>query len=336
MVATAEDAKKAAAAAPSKKGGKDQQKEPHPDDDLSDEDLELKRELEALVERVAAATASTRPTADSAAVLAAAKQLCDKIRTATASMTSVPKPLKFLRPHAQALKAHWSKLPAEGKAAAGAAADARRALADVVSVLCSTGAPRNAPGGPARHARLRECLRFRVAGTRDDVGAWGHEYLRHLAGEIAAEFCALREREEEAEAGGKPQDAAAAEAEAAALDEADLERAEAGEDGEAGGEAGKDGGKAGGVDAAADGDKKPKASEGGGGGEGALADGDKKDGGGDKKGGKKGALAAEPEKKKMTPEERVVWLSEQRAIRAALPVVKMADIMALVEQVRAE
>jgi hypothetical protein len=334
MVA-ADAAKKAAAAAPaSKKAGNNKDQPPHPDDDLSDEDLELKRELEQLVERVAAGTAAR----DYGSVLSSAKQLCDKIRTATASMTSVPKPLKFLRPHAQMLKARWADLPA----GAAGAQDARRALADVVSVLASTGAPRGAPGGAARAARLRECLRFRVAGTRDDVGSWGHEYLRHLAGEIAAEYGALRERDEEDEAaaaggGGSKKvggtaaaaDAAAAEAEAAALDEADLDRAEQG--GADGGDkpAAADGRKPG--DAAAADDKKkkaaaaPKASEGGGGD--AAADGDKD---GDKKKGD----AAEPERKKLTLEERMAWLAEQRAIRAALPPVQMADIMALVEQVR--
>lgn len=33
-----------------------------------------------------------------------------EIRTATSSMTSVPKPLKFLRPHYGTLQAHYEKM----------------------------------------------------------------------------------------------------------------------------------------------------------------------------------------------------------------------------------
>ncbi len=34
----------------------------------------------------------------------------EEIRTATSSMTSVPKPLKFLRPHYGALKSYYEKM----------------------------------------------------------------------------------------------------------------------------------------------------------------------------------------------------------------------------------
>ena len=34
----------------------------------------------------------------------------------------------------------------------------------------------------------RDCLRFRLAGSDEDIGDWGHEYVRHLAGEVAAEW----------------------------------------------------------------------------------------------------------------------------------------------------
>jgi hypothetical protein len=330
MVAAADDAQKAAATAASKKKNAKDQAPTNPDDDLSDEDLALKRELEELVAAARAETAAP------AAVLTAASTLGERIRTATASMTSVPKPLKFLRPHAADLKARWASLPATA-----ATAEARRALADVVSVLASTGAPRGAPGGARRAARLRECLRFKVAGNRDDVGPWGHEYLRHLAGEIAAEHAALHERDEaRAAAGGGAPSAAALkaaaaeeEAEAAAADEADLDRFEAGLEDQDDDAAKADKDKAGGdkSKAAAD-DAKPAAAAPEGGGAGAAKDDDAKKGEGDKK--KKKGDAGEAEREKMTPEARAAWLAQQRAIRAALPPVTTADIMALVEQVR--
>ena len=34
----------------------------------------------------------------------------------------------------------------------------------------------------------RECLKFRLVGSDEDIGDWGHEYIRHLAGEVASEW----------------------------------------------------------------------------------------------------------------------------------------------------
>ena len=34
----------------------------------------------------------------------------------------------------------------------------------------------------------RECLQYRLQGSDEDIGSWGHEYIRHLAGEVAAEW----------------------------------------------------------------------------------------------------------------------------------------------------
>jgi 26S proteasome regulatory subunit N1 len=31
-------------------------------------------------------------------------------------------------------------------------------------------------------------LKYRLTGRGDDIGDWGHEYIRHLSGEIAREF----------------------------------------------------------------------------------------------------------------------------------------------------
>ena len=58
---------------------------------LSPEDQKLKESLELQVER--------SRDADGGVQVAALKMMGEAIRTATSSMTSVPKPLKFLRPH---------------------------------------------------------------------------------------------------------------------------------------------------------------------------------------------------------------------------------------------
>lgn len=150
------------------KGGKGKGKEEV--EPLSDEDQALKDNLELMVERLA--------DADAGVVKLALGSMLAEIRSATASMTSVPKPLKFLRPHYDALKARHEALPAGSENAA--------ALADVISMLATT------------KELQREVLRYRLAGGPAELGTWGHEYIRHLAGEIAEEFKVRRAADEAA------------------------------------------------------------------------------------------------------------------------------------------
>ena len=64
--------------------------------ELSEEDQALQKEMELLVERVRDPVKELRK--------AALEKMVEEVRTSTSSMTSVPKPLKFLRPHFPALK----------------------------------------------------------------------------------------------------------------------------------------------------------------------------------------------------------------------------------------
>lgn len=75
----------------------------------------------------------------------ALQSIINEIRTATATMTSVPKPLKFLSPHVDALKARCEALPA--------GSEPRALLADVVSVLCTTVGAKEG---------VRDALKFRL------------------------------------------------------------------------------------------------------------------------------------------------------------------------------
>jgi len=100
---------------------------------------------------------------------AALQNMVKEIRTATSSMTSVPKPLKFLRPHYSTLKETY---------AAAKADETKTMLADVLSMLAMT---TSEPGA-------RESLQFKLEGTPSDLASWGHEYVRHLAGEIGEEY----------------------------------------------------------------------------------------------------------------------------------------------------
>ncbi|XP_010918461.1 26S proteasome non-ATPase regulatory subunit 2 homolog A [Elaeis guineensis] len=136
---------------------KDEKKE----EDLSEEDLAFKQQLELYVERV--------QDADPGVQKFALESMRKEIRTATSSMTSVPKPLKFLRPHYGTLKAYFETMPES---------DLKKYLADILSVLALT---MSAEGE-------RESLKYRLLGSEGDIGSWGHEYVRNLAGEISQEF----------------------------------------------------------------------------------------------------------------------------------------------------
>jgi 26S proteasome regulatory subunit N1 len=76
--------------------GKKAKKEEQVEEELSEEDAELKANLELMVTRVSDPELPLQK--------AALEGLRQEIRTATSSMTSVPKPLKFLRPHYAKLK----------------------------------------------------------------------------------------------------------------------------------------------------------------------------------------------------------------------------------------
>uniref|UniRef100_A0A061RYU3 26S proteasome non-ATPase regulatory subunit 2 homolog n=1 Tax=Tetraselmis sp. GSL018 TaxID=582737 RepID=A0A061RYU3_9CHLO len=139
--------------------------------ELTEEELELKTNLELQVEKLGDADASVQA--------AALEVIAKEIRTATSSMTSVPKPLKFLRPHFESLVDLHSleKLTGENQPR----------FADILSVLAMTSAKEGS----------RQCLYFRLKGSSEPIGAWGHEYVRHLTGEIASEMKERTEREGE-------------------------------------------------------------------------------------------------------------------------------------------
>lgn len=148
--------------APVKVPAKDpKKKEEKKDEDLSEEDLALKQQLELYVERV--------QDPDPGLQKVALESMRQEIRTSTSSMTSVPKPLKFLRPHYGTLKAYYETMEDS---------DLKRYLADILSVLALT---MSAEGE-------RESLKYRLLGSEGDIGSWGHEYVRNLAGEIAQEY----------------------------------------------------------------------------------------------------------------------------------------------------
>ncbi|KAK8449093.1 hypothetical protein SEVIR_7G160503v4 [Setaria viridis] len=141
--------------------GKGKEKKKDDIDDLPEEDLALKEQLELYVLRA--------QDADPGVQKLALESMRQEIRSATSSMTSVPKPLKFLRPHYGALKSYFETMPES---------ELKKYMADILSVLALTMSVEGE----------RESLKYRLLGSEGDIGSWGHEYVRNLAGEIAQEF----------------------------------------------------------------------------------------------------------------------------------------------------
>lgn len=92
-------------------------------------------------------------------------------------MTSVPKPLKFMRPFYSDMIAIYEKIQdvhnkvgTTGREDVGLEEAGRfpsQALcADIVSVLAMT------------TIDTKEVLKYRLLGSNQDIGMWGHEYIR--------------------------------------------------------------------------------------------------------------------------------------------------------------
>ena len=157
-----------------KEGSK--KKEEPKEEELSEEDKQLKEELDLCV---------TRLQEDNATLYSGALQsLRTLIRASTTSMTSVPKPLKFMIPHYEAMKEVYEKLDNNSVV--------KKECADIVSILSMTMSDKN------------DCLRYKLLGhtDRENIEAWGHEYIRHLSGEIVADWNELGDVDKEVEEQG--------------------------------------------------------------------------------------------------------------------------------------
>lgn len=169
----AEDSKKDGA---DSKDAKNTKKEDLKEEELSEEDKQLKEELELCV---------TRLQEDDKTLYAGALESLRKlILASTTSMTSVPKPLKFMIPHYETMKEVFEKM--EDNTAV------KKECADILSILSMTMSDKN------------DCLKYKLLGNSDkgNIEAWGHEYIRHLSGEIVSEWNSIDSGEKEGEDGG--------------------------------------------------------------------------------------------------------------------------------------
>nr|CAD7599168.1 unnamed protein product [Timema genevievae] len=139
-------------------------------DSESEEDKRLQEELNMLVEKLCEK--------DEKLYHPALECLRDLIRTSTTSMTSVPKPLKYLRTHYNTIKEAYLRMKDP---------EVQKFCADIISVLAMTQL------NDTDQAAERECLKYCLLGTKSDVGDWGHEYVRQLESEIAEEWILITE-----------------------------------------------------------------------------------------------------------------------------------------------
>ncbi|GAA5839665.1 hypothetical protein JCM5353_003335 [Sporobolomyces roseus] len=181
-------------------------------DELSEEDAALKGELEMLIERLKESdTKLYRPALESLRTL---------IRTSTSSMTSVPKPLKFLRPHYSELSQIQQSWPEQAPSSHGIVDAAKHAVESVVHAVGLDGKETKENGAEKKDQTTanvsdkalfadilsvlamtysdtgkRETLKYRLkVGSEEDPGVWGHEYVRHLAAEIGEEYNVRQEQ----------------------------------------------------------------------------------------------------------------------------------------------
>lgn len=130
-------------------------------EELSEEDQQLKNELDMLVERLTESNSSFYK--------AALEAIKDSIKTSTSSMTAVPKPLKFLRPHYKTLTNLYESWPV---------GDDKTSLADVLSVISMTFSDED----------NQNTLKYRLLAPTSDIASWGHEYTKHLALELGETY----------------------------------------------------------------------------------------------------------------------------------------------------
>lgn len=131
----------------------------------SEEDKQLQSELNMLVERLQEENIELYHPA--------LETLAQLIRASTTSMTSVPKPLKFMRPHYETMKEIHKKMTTTVKDK-----HTLKMCAEIISVLAMT------------MGTGKDCLVYRLLCDEkvDQIGEWGHEYVRHLSGEIASNW----------------------------------------------------------------------------------------------------------------------------------------------------
>ena len=103
--------------------------------------------------------------------------LKNELATSTSSMSSIPKPLKFLRLHFEKIKSLYDQLDQFDTF--------KLQISDLLAVLVIV------------TPNIKEnCLYFVLNGTKTDLNSWGQEFIRTLSGEIGTDYLKRLENEE--------------------------------------------------------------------------------------------------------------------------------------------
>ena len=101
-----------------------------------------------------------------------------EITTSTSSMTSIPRPLKFIRTHFTEIKNFYEKfIPAKKKDKTY-----KLMLSDLISVILTVVSEKDEEGNELT------ILSYVLSGTRKDITSWGIEYVRSLCSDIGQEY----------------------------------------------------------------------------------------------------------------------------------------------------
>ena len=101
-----------------------------------------------------------------------------EITTSTSSMTSIPRPLKFIRLHFSEIKEFYDKYnPTQEKDK-----KYKLMLSDLISVILTVINEKDENG------KDLTILSYVLSGTKEDITSWGQEYIRSLCSDIGQEY----------------------------------------------------------------------------------------------------------------------------------------------------
>ena len=109
-----------------------------------------------------------------------------EITTATSSMTSIPKPLKFIRLRFDEIKSFYDKfIPSTEQDK-----NYKLMLSDLISVILTVVSQKDEEG------KELTILSYVLTGTRKDLTSWGIEYIRSLCSDIGQEYVLRLDKDE--------------------------------------------------------------------------------------------------------------------------------------------
>ena len=109
-----------------------------------------------------------------------------EITTATSTMTSIPRPLKFIRLRFDDIKSFYEKfIPSTEQDK-----NYKLMLSDLISVILTVVSEKDEEG------KELKIITYVLSGTRKDLTSWGIEYIRSLCSDICQEYDLRLEKEE--------------------------------------------------------------------------------------------------------------------------------------------